>query len=161
MTKDERRIYNKKYWPKWAAKNQKKIQKTRKNYQWRLVNDSEAHLRRMLANRDNRLRLKGEVFDVYGGRFCACCGLDEGIDFLTLDHIHNNGAEERERLMGDRNIAGLSFYRKLKTLGYPKGYQVLCFNCNCGKNANGGICPHKSEAYTPVRRARLRKKVKR
>jgi hypothetical protein len=27
--------------------------------------------------------------------------------------------------------------------GYPDKYRVLCFNCNSGAGANGGICPHK------------------
>lgn len=22
-------------------------------------------------------------------------------------------------------------------------YQLLCFNCNCGRHRNGGVCPHK------------------
>lgn len=30
----------------------------------------------------------------------------------------------------------------IKMLNYPEGYQVLCYNCNCGKSINNGICPH-------------------
>ncbi len=154
MTERQKRERRRGYWAAWAPKNQSKIKNNRKNYQWRLLNCDEAHVRRMLKNRENRLRIKAEVFAAYGGSVCACCGL-KGIDFLTLDHIHNNGAEEREKLMGSRSIAGLSFYRKLKKLGFPDGYQVLCFNCNCGKNANGGVCPHKTTKYRPTRRPRL------
>lgn len=25
---------------------------------------------------------------------------------------------------------------------YPEGFQLLCWNCNCGRAINGGICPH-------------------
>ncbi len=26
---------------------------------------------------------------------------------------------------------------------FPPGFRVLCYNCNCGRNHNKGICPHK------------------
>jgi hypothetical protein len=28
--------------------------------------------------------------------------------------------------------------------GYPPDFEILCFNCNCGKAVNGGICPHEA-----------------
>ena len=85
----------------------------------------------------NRARLKDQVFTAYGGWVCACCQEREPI-FLTLDHIHNNGAEER-RKTGE---ATYRLFARLRREGFPTGYQVLCFNCNCGKRDNGGICPH-------------------
>ena len=33
-------------------------------------------------------------------------------------------------------------YIWLKNNNFPEGFQVLCFNCNCGKARNKGICPH-------------------
>ncbi len=77
--------------------------------------------------------------DAYGG-CCACCGESNPI-FLTLDHINNDGATKRKTLK-----AGSPTYRRLKKDGYPKtDFQLLCWNCNCGKQRNGGHCPHKDE----------------
>ena len=27
----------------------------------------------------------------------------------------------------------------------PDTIQILCFNCNCGRARNGGICPHETD----------------
>lgn len=79
------------------------------------------------------------VLDAYGGRQCACCR-EAHVDFLTLDHIANDGG--REAIDGKR-VAGERLYAKLKRLQYPdNGYQILCFNCNLGKARNSGVCPH-------------------
>lgn len=83
------------------------------------------------------VELKSEVIKEYGNE-CACCG-EANINFLTIDHVNDNGAVERQV-----HGSGFSFYRALKRMGYPKdGYRVLCFNCNCGRRITGGICPHK------------------
>ena len=63
--------------------------------------------------------------------------------FLTLDHVHNDGAAHR-RALGKRGIGGAAMYRILKNQGFPPGFQILCFNCNWGKHHNGGVCPHKA-----------------
>lgn len=92
--------------------------------------------RKPLAIRDH-LTLKRATIKEYGGE-CTCCG-ETKLEFLTIDHINGNGAEERRNL----NVgAGHQFYHLLKKQGYPKGnYQVLCFNCNFAKHAYGK-CPH-------------------
>jgi hypothetical protein len=94
-------------------------------------------IRSRILNRLHRFRLKQEIFNKYGGFICACCKETEPI-FLTLDHMNNNGAEER-RIHG--NVEKL--WSWLKRNNFPEGYQVLCFNCNAGKHLNNGICPHK------------------
>ena len=76
------------------------------------------------------------VFDHYG-RSCVCCGESEEL-FLTIDHVNNDGAEHR-RAIGPDICAWL-----LKN-DFPEGFQVLCYNCNCGKQRNGGTCPHQTE----------------
>jgi len=58
---------------------------------------------------------------------CARCGIDD-IDVLTIDHINNNGAEERKNEKYGGHLALL-----LKQCDYPEGYQVLCRNCNYKK----------------------------
>lgn len=90
-----------------------------------------------------RLKLKAEVIDHYGG-ICACCGEDELI-FLTIDHINNDGAEHR-RQISQWGGGGGPTYRWLRDNDYPDGFQVLCANCNCGRQWNGGTCPHQLAA---------------
>jgi hypothetical protein len=61
--------------------------------------------------------------------------------FLTLDHSNDDGGKRAD----GRKEGGYSFYKKLKRLEYPQnlGLRTLCWNCNCGRARNGGICPHK------------------
>lgn len=54
------------------------------------------------------------------------------IDMLTIDHIKNDGAAHRRQMRGNRRGNG-GIYRVLKKLGYPKGYQTLCWNHNSKK----------------------------
>lgn len=68
---------------------------------------------------------------------CACCG-EETPEFLTLDHVENNGSEHR-REIGMKS--GWQFYLWIIRNNYPHGFQVLCMNCNCAK-AWWGECPH-------------------
>lgn len=82
-------------------------------------------------------RIKVEVINHYGGK-CNCCGEEERM-FLTIDHIASDGAEHRR----NNNIkSGSGTYRWLKKNGFPRGFQVLCYNCNSGRHINGGVCPH-------------------
>jgi hypothetical protein len=65
---------------------------------------------------------------------------ETNIGFLTIDHINGGGEKHRKEL---KLNAGTQFYRWLRNNGYPEGYQVMCYNCNCGKAKNGNVCPHK------------------
>jgi hypothetical protein len=71
---------------------------------------------------------KQAAFNAYGGVVCALCG-EIDVDVLCLDHINNDGAEQRREGQG----SGLKLYTNLKKLGYPSGFRVLCFNCNSSK----------------------------
>lgn len=113
--------------------------------QWRLDNPGKnsEHCK------NQRIKLLEEIVREYGGK-CSCTGCNEiGLLFMTIDHEKNNGAQERAGL-GDgpsaknkKGRAGVNFYRYLKKMGYPKeGYRLMCYNCNCGRARNGGICPH-------------------
>jgi hypothetical protein len=106
----------------------------------RIIRPEDYPEHRRLYWQRQRTKLRADAFAAYGGAFCACCGERED-RFLSLDHINNNGNEER-RL--DRQMAGVRLCRALRKRGFPPGYQVLCFNCNIGRHHNGGICPHKS-----------------
>ncbi len=80
------------------------------------------------------------------GPFCACCGETEP-KFLTIDHINNDGGVHRRELGGSAS----SIVFDLQKRGFPKGeFQLLCYNCNCGRARNGGICPHKANGQKPI-----------
>lgn len=65
----------------------------------------------------------------YGGNppKCNYCG-ESHIEFLTIDHIHGGGKKHRRRISGH-------IYRWLIKNNFPEGFQILCWNCNCGKNS--------------------------
>jgi hypothetical protein len=77
-------------------------------------------------------RDRAAVLDHYGNA-CACCG-EMTPEFLTVDHINDDGAEHRR--------AGVTrIYRWLVKNNYPDGFQLLCWNCNAAKQFSNG-CPH-------------------
>jgi hypothetical protein len=79
-----------------------------------------------------------EMIDRYGGH-CACCG-EARPEFLTIDHVHNDGAAERATVSTASSIVA-----HLKRNGWPQDrYQLLCFNCNCAKGIHGR-CPHEDD----------------
>ena len=65
---------------------------------------------------------------------CACCK-EKHIEFLTLDHI--NG---RKSMNHKPSLKADKLCRTLKREGFPKGIQVLCWNCNSAKS-DKGVCP--------------------
>jgi 5-methylcytosine-specific restriction endonuclease McrA len=88
-----------------------------------------------------RMRLKYEVLSYYadnGIPICARCG-ETDPDVLVLDHINDDGAEQRKKLniaSRDSNggaIRGQRSYEAYKKSGYPDGLQILCANCNTKK----------------------------
>lgn len=93
--------------------------------------------RRNINSKIQYIELKNDIIAHYGGK-CVCCGELEYY-FLGVDHINNNGAEERRTT---KNGTGVIFYHWLKKNNYPNGYQILCHSCNQGKQSNKGTCPH-------------------
>jgi|SRR5271166_1929095 len=89
-----------------------------------------------------RRKIKMEVLGHYCGSdkpHCQCPGCDVKIlEFLALDHKNGGGTAQRKTL----KKIGWQFYLWLKQNNYPSGFQVLCHNCNAGKQLNGGQCPH-------------------
>lgn len=94
----------------------------------------------LLAESLRSRKIKFDVILVYGNK-CECCE-ETILEFLTIDHINNDGASHRIKLFG-KNKCGNRFYKWIIKNNFPKGLQVLCFNCNHGKFINGGVCPHK------------------
>ena len=83
-----------------------------------------------------RYRAKAAVIAAYGGR-CVCC-LEATPEFLTIDHIAGGGSVHRRAL---RRPGGHLFYVWLRHQGFPKGFRLLCFNCNSARGF-WGYCPH-------------------
>jgi hypothetical protein len=83
-------------------------------------------------------RQRLEALKAYGGESpqCVCCG-EQTLQFLALDHINGGGHAQR------KETGGGGFYVWLRRHNYPAGFQVLCHNCNFGRQINGGTCPHK------------------
>lgn len=79
-----------------------------------------------------RLKVRNLVIIGYGGK-CSCCGETE-IKFLSIDHIDGGGKEHRKETSGH-------VYEDLLKRRFPKGYQILCHNCNLAKGFYGR-CPH-------------------
>jgi hypothetical protein len=60
-----------------------------------------------------------------GTMVCAKCGFSD-IRALSIDHINGGGRKHTQEL----KKVGTIFYRWLIKNNFPKGYQVLCMNCN-------------------------------
>lgn len=76
-----------------------------------------------------------------GSLKCMCCGQDK-FECLTVDHINSNGGIERK---SNKLGGSCQAYYWLVENHFPKGIQILCYNCNSGRARCGGICPHKKE----------------
>ena len=82
--------------------------------------------RQLLTQRPRYVALKISILTHYGhGKLsCVICG-ESRIDCLSIDHVNNNGYEERKK---NRHY-GKKIYKDLRRDGFPLGYQTLCMNC--------------------------------
>lgn len=92
--------------------------------------------RKRVINTKRRYEVRKQVFDHYGNR-CNCCG-EPNILFLSIDHVNRDGVTHRK----ETGVSGTGINYWLVKHNFPEGFQVLCFNCNLGRERNGGICPH-------------------
>lgn len=146
----------KEYMKKWREKNREHIREYQRARQRRFcierpelvkaINKRYYQLHReeqLKDSKEYRRRRRLQVIEHYsnGTNACACCG-EKHIEFLTIDHINNDGAEHRKKI----GLGGGATYGWLVKNNYPKGYQVLCFNCNCAIGVHG-YCPHKPKDW--------------
>jgi hypothetical protein len=107
---------------RWRARNPGEA--ARRTAIWRAANRERALAAQRACNR----KLKDAAYAAYGGYQCACC--PETIEaFLSLDHVNNDGAEDRRK--NDRR----KLYKWLEREGYQPGFQVLCMNATLGRRA--------------------------
>lgn len=111
------------------------VKKRERQYKWRRKNPETWRAIEQRARRRQYLAVREALFAIYG-HACSCCG-EKNKGFLTLDHVMNDGHLERR---GQKT--GIPVYRRAIRENDPKRWQILCWNCNCGRAKNGGICPH-------------------
>ena len=81
---------------------------------------------------------------------CNCCGENSHVDFLDIDHIAG-----KNQMDSEPELIKLDYSSKLKGKGlinwiiennYPKGFQILCHNCNVAKGliGNENTCTHET-----------------
>ncbi len=140
------KVYDPTYAKKWRENHQNEIReyriKYRKNPQKRQhkleymrkynLDNRERRLKyaREHVNeyRENRRRTRLEVLKHYSPKLvCIKCGCDNA-NVLTIDHVKGGGRQQFIKI-GKGIISGnrISFW--LRKNKYPKGYQVLCKNC--------------------------------
>jgi len=113
-TERDRTIYK-----KWYERNKKSARERKSELMRQYRDERPEHYKK--KSREAKHRLREKIFDMYG-RSCTLCGFND-VRALTLDHIQNNGAEER-RLLGERGV-----YRKATKQYSPDEYRIICMNC--------------------------------
>lgn len=104
------------------------------------VNAKNATPEGKAARSESKLELKKIAMGGYGIR-CVCCG-ETNIGFLTFDHVNNDGNVHRK----EENVtSGEKLHRWVIKNNFPDRLRVMCYNCNCGRATNSGVCPHKEE----------------
>jgi hypothetical protein len=104
----------------------------------RLVRSRPGGMAKAIAwNRVGYRRLKEKLFQIYGPN-CRCCK-ETRREFLTIDHIKPVGSKP------SKFRCGVGLFRWLKKMGFPKGFRVLCLNCNFSIG-HFGYCPHRNKA---------------
>jgi hypothetical protein len=122
---DHGRAYSREYY-----QTHKETEKERKK-NWDANHRDGINLRHRLY----MAKKKTDVFNAYGNK-CACCG-ETKKEFLTIDHVNGGGHAHRQKV-------GTQIWLHVVKEGFPKTYQLLCFNCNCAKGIFGS-CPHNRE----------------
>jgi len=109
--------------------------------------------KRLVKRKNDRDNLRLSILQTYSKRLsnsdipcCRCCGDSSHIEFLAIDHIAGRKKMEPE-------LVKLGYSPKWKTSNslllwmvkndFPKGFQILCHNCNFAKgHSKDNKCPH-------------------
>ncbi len=106
----------------------------------RQANDPEYRAKRRESYHRRKNELWQQILEAYG-RKCSCIPCGETVEeFLTVDHT--DGYTEGPR-------SGEKLWRWLRDNDFPQeGFRLLCYNCNCGRERNDGVCPHEEMRLT-------------
>ena len=139
--KERMRVYHKEYYQRPEVKKHKREYMKEYMQRPKIKTYYEEHNQRPEVKehtndyyRKYHKSLQRQFLEMYGGA-CICCG-EKDIRFLTLDHVNEDGANDRRR----RSRATI-LREALSNLNTEK-YQILCYNCNMGRSINNGVCPH-------------------
>lgn len=127
-------LSNKKYYKKYNKEYYKKNHVIKKRKE-RVYDTKEYRVKKRLEKRTIVINYYSD-----GTMCCKCCGEKE-IKFLSVDHINGGGNKHRKELKFSKDGSGGDIYRWLIKNNYPKGFQILCHNCNMAKGFYG-TCPH-------------------
>jgi len=129
--KHEHEIYRQKNWTKIYDKRKKyqeehpEIIKEQKR-KYYLKHSKKYRTRATKRHQTVVKKFKEKVISYYSKNKMECHRCKEkGLDFLNIDHI-----EGRKKVGHSREIKGAKLYHFLIKHDFPKGYQVLCWNCN-------------------------------
>jgi len=84
---------------------------------------------------------------------CRCCGQNSHIDFLEIDHIAGKKEMDYEpeliKLGYTSKLKSIKWYNWLIDNNFPKGFQILCKNCNQSKAflKNNNKCPLENKPH--------------
>jgi len=111
---------------------------TKRAIKWRKENPEKTRKSALARYYKNQTKIlekyraeKIEVLGHYskGTPKCNNCPFND-LDCLDIDHLNNDGARARR----EGGFGGRRLRAWLKKNNYPKGYQVLCRNCNWKKH---------------------------
>jgi hypothetical protein len=81
---------------------------------------------------------------------CNCCGLNSHIEFLTIDHIAGrqemDSEDKLKNLKYTPKLSGTALVIWIIKNNFPKGFQILCHNCNQTKGYYGK-CPLENKPH--------------
>lgn len=132
-------IKRKEYFKEWQIKNREKTKKYRDKYY--ANNRKEIIKQHTYTNLKSRRLARLDCIEYYSGgkNCCECCG-EKHLEFLAIDHKNGGGGKHRKSLQEYLPLI-------LKRRGFPKGYRILCHNCN-GSIGFYGYCPHQKKKHT-------------
>jgi hypothetical protein len=111
----------------------------------------------MVRERELDRALRNLVLRTYSKRLshseipcCNCCRLNSHIEFLSVDHIAGKKQMDSEpdlvKIGYSSDFQTSSLLRWLKRNDFPKGFQILCHNCNFAKgHSKDNKCPHEKK----------------
>ena len=85
---------------------------------------------------------------------CNCCNLNSHLEFLAIDHIAGKKQMDSEpeliKLGYSSKLDGMDLVNWLILNDFPKGFQILCHNCNRAKGMpkNNNECPMKNKPHS-------------
>lgn len=93
-----------------------------------------------IKKNQRKLRLQCIYYYSNGKNSCKCCG-ESHTEFLAIDHENGGGSKHRKEI----KKKCYSIYSFLIKNNFPKGFRVLCHNCNMSLGFYG-YCPHDNDA---------------